>query len=98
LACALFILFLVIIFGGLVHHFSHIVFGAKLPEGSEGTGLVSGEVNHWTVSALWIPLIFIAIMGLTIPSPLQTLLLEATKIVVQERQLPGPLGTIAGTY
>jgi hypothetical protein len=88
----------VIIFGGLVHHFSHIAFGARPAAGSEGALLVPGEVNHLTVWTLWLPLLFIVVMGWIIPGPLHDLLLEATKIVVQEGQLPGPLGTIAGTY
>jgi hydrogenase-4 component F len=96
LACSLFILFLVIIFGGLVHHFSRIAFGVGPAPGNEAA--VLGEVNRLTVLTLWLPLLFIVVMGWVVPGPLHSLLLEATKIVSQIGQLPNSLETVAGIY
>ncbi len=93
-ACIFFILFLVIIFGSLVYHFGRIAFGAQTMEAGRGAALSSGEANHWTLLPLWVLLILVVAMGWTIPGPLKDLLLEATKIVTQKGQLPGPLGTI----
>lgn len=92
MACILIILFLVIIFGGLVYRFSRIAFGTKPVELSGESALVSGEGNCWTVRTLWVPFLFIVVMGWTVPGPLHDLLLEATKIVTHEAELPGFLG------
>ncbi len=95
LACILFILFLVIIFGGLVHHFSRIAFGAQPTEADRGAPVNAGEINRSTLLSLLVPMLFIVVMGWTIPDPLHSLLREATKVVTQRSELPSPMGIVA---
>jgi hydrogenase-4 component F len=97
-ACTLFVLFLVIIFGGLVHHFSRIAFGVQPTRTEGGMALLPGEISRSVVFSFWVPVLLMVIMGWGIPDPLHSLLLEATKILTQKTSMPGPLAEIPGMY
>lgn len=98
LACTLFVLFLLIIFGGLVYHFSQMALGGRPAASESGEGLLPGEISRSVVTSLWVPILLIAIMGWAVPGPLHSLLLEATKILIQNASMPGLLEEIQRRY
>ena len=78
IASTLFLLFLLIAFGGLSYHFLQMTIG---PTTESSITLTKSEINKSSIISLVLPLVFICILGIWIPNPLLKLLNEATKIV-----------------
>ena len=81
LAVTLLILFLVIIFAALIHHFSRIALGIPSQPKQGQPSQATGEVNATTVWVLAFPLIAIIVLGWVIPTPLSRLLVDATTLI-----------------
>ena len=79
---ALFLLFLLIVFGGLSYHFLQMTIG---PKAESNITLTKGEINKSSIISIVIPLVLVCILGVWIPGPLLKLLNEATKIVTVGR-------------
>lgn len=77
-ASALFLLFLLIVFGGLIYHFLQMAMGTSV---ESNLTLTKGEINKSSIISLVIPLALICMLGIWIPNPLLKLLNEATKII-----------------
>jgi hydrogenase-4 component F len=78
IASTLFLLFLLIAFGGLSYHFLQMTIG---PTTESNITLTKSEINKSSIISLIVPLILVCILGIWIPGPLLKLLNEATKIV-----------------
>ncbi len=81
IASGLFLLMLVIVFGGLLQHILGMTIGSISNTQYEKTVVVKGEICKSGLVALIIPLILVCLLGCYIPSPLFNLLNEATKII-----------------
>ncbi|MCF6093065.1 hydrogenase 4 subunit F [Microaerobacter geothermalis] len=60
-ASILLIIFIVFIFSGMIYYISKMVFGNRPVK------VEKGEISHWSSAALFIPLIFIILLGIYIP-------------------------------
>ena len=77
----LFLLFLLIVFGGLSHHLLQMAIGPVDNNTERNLTLTRSEINKSSIASLVVPLVFVCMLGVWIPSPLLKLLNEATKIV-----------------
>ena len=80
-ASILFLLFLLIFFGGLSYHLLQMTIGPVNNNTESNITLTRGEINKSSIISLVLPLILICMLGIWIPGPLLKLLNEATKIV-----------------
>ncbi len=80
-ASILFLLFLLIVFGGLSHHLLQMAIGPLNNNTESKIVIAKGEINKSSIVSLVIPLVIVCILGIWIPGPLLKLLNEATKIV-----------------
>lgn len=81
IASGLFLLMLVIVFGGLTQHLLEIAVGPVTNTEGETTTVVKGEISKSSLVALVIPLTVVCLLGCYVPPPLFNLLNEATKII-----------------
>ena len=81
IACALFLLMLVIVFGGLLSHILEITIGPVSNTSPEAPNMAKGEINKSSLIAIIIPLFIICLLGFYIPTPLFNLLNEAVRIL-----------------
>ncbi|MBI2996498.1 MAG: hydrogenase 4 subunit F [Candidatus Melainabacteria bacterium] len=77
----LFLLFLIIVFGGLSHHLLQMAIGPTNSTTESNIALTRSEINKSSVASLVLPLVLVCILGIWIPGPLLRLLNEATRIV-----------------
>lgn len=80
-ATALFVLFLVIVFGGLSHHLLQMALGEIENGRSNPTTISKGEISRSSVLSLAIPFLMVCVLGIWIPGPLFKLINEATKVI-----------------
>ena len=81
---SLFLLFLVIIFGALMHHIMGITIGNdsnNIEDNANTEKIEKGEINKLGIVALAIPLFIICLLGVWLPSPLFELLNASVKII-----------------
>lgn len=83
IASGLFLLMLVIVFGGLMHHLLEMSIGQVSNTSSEVKEMSKGEISKSSLLALTIPLVVVCLLGFYVPPPLFNLLNEATKIISQ---------------
>ncbi len=81
IATALFVLFLVIIFGGLSNHLLQMTLGEVINTKNNPIKILKGEVGRSSILRLVIPLLMVCLLGVYIPGPLFKLINEATKII-----------------
>lgn len=82
LASGLFLLMLVIVFGGLTQHLLEMTIGKASSVESE---MLKGEISKSSLVAVAIPLALVCLLGLYVPQPLFNLLNEATKIITHDK-------------
>lgn len=80
-ATALFVLFLVIVFGGLSHHILQMALGEIENERSNPVAISKGEISRSSILSLVIPFLMVCLLGIWIPGPLFKLINEATKVI-----------------
>jgi hydrogenase-4 component F len=73
---ALFLLFVVLIFSGIMYYVIHMVFGEAPVK------LEKKEINNWSTAALFIPLIAVVILGLYVP-PFFKEMIQQVALVLQ---------------
>ncbi len=78
---ALFVLFLVIVFGGLSYHLLQMATGEVNNVDNNPITISKGEINRSSILALVIPLVMVCLLGVWIPAPLFKLINEATKVI-----------------
>ncbi len=84
-ASALFVLFLVIVFGGLTHHLLQMALGEPNNLSNNKIKISKGEIGRSSILSLVIPLLMVCLLGVWIPGPLFKLITEATKIITLDR-------------
>jgi len=82
---ALFVLFLVIVFGGLSYHLLQMATGEVNNVDNNPITISKGEINRSSILALVIPLVMVCLLGVWIPAPLFKLINEATKVITLDR-------------
>jgi hydrogenase-4 component F len=73
---ALFLLFVVLIFSGIMYYVIHMVFGEAPVK------LEKKEINNWSTAALFIPLIAVVILGIYVP-PFFKEMIQQVALVLQ---------------
>ncbi|MBI3308908.1 MAG: hydrogenase 4 subunit F [Candidatus Melainabacteria bacterium] len=81
IASGLFLLMLVIVFGGLSQHLLEMAIGPVSNTSGEVVTIAKGEISKSSLLAIGIPLILVCLLGFYVPPPLFNLLNEATKII-----------------
>ncbi len=82
-ASILFLLFLLIVFGGLSYHFLQMTIGPLNNNVDSNISSTKYKMSKSGVVSMLLPLVLISILGIWMPAPLLKLLNEATKIVTR---------------
>ena len=86
-ASGLFILLLVVAFGGFTYQFIQMTFGPKPLPTDTAPVITSGELNQSSVVAMVIPIVLLLILTWWLPAPLLQLLNQAVTIIAHKGDL-----------
>jgi hydrogenase-4 component F len=75
ISSVLFLLFMIMIFGGFFYNLSKMIFGTPKP------GIVSGEVSRWNLLAMTILIVFIIVLGIYIPPFFYEMIMKVVAVV-----------------
>jgi hydrogenase-4 component F len=75
ISSVLFLLFMIMIFGGFFYNLSKMIFGTPKP------GIVSGEVSRWNLGAMTILIVFIIVLGIYIPPFFYEMIMKVVAVV-----------------
>ena len=75
IAVVLFLLFIVLIFAGMIYYIVRMSYGEAPP------AMEIGEISRWSTAALFLPLIFVIICGIYVPSFLSDAMIRVSDIL-----------------